>query len=84
MRKLNYAKLMAKNPSVEGSPIVNQLGQNVEFYENPDSPERPVIAAFHGLSMAFETDFFDSSDFYTDSDYNPVVINSVCKCAFEI
>ena len=86
MKKLNYEKLMAHNPEkFTDCDIVNQLGQTVGFYEHPTmGDEYPVIAIFEGLGVAVLTDFYECDDFYTDSDYNPILLpNGDVVCAFE-
>lgn len=83
MKKLNYTKLMANNPTKLGE-VVNQIGQLVEFYEHPiQGDESPVIAVVNAENSAAITDFYDLSDFYDGSDYNPVCINGKIYCTFE-
>ena len=76
MEQINYHQLMDYNP-FKLDTVVNQLGQTVDFYENPlrgDSDK--VIAVFHNEKIAVKTDFYDCGDFYEDSDYNPVLLKT--------
>ena len=73
MNKLNYTKLMNANPEVY-SEVVNQANQTITFMEHPyKGDEYPVIAVCHALKVAFCTDFWDTEDFTSGSDYNPIV-----------
>ena len=85
MNKLNYTKLMAANP-LEYSSIVNQANQTITFMEHPTKGEDyPVIAVCHALKVAYCTDFWDTGDFRSDSDYNPIVReDGSMVCFFEI
>ena len=84
MKLLNYTKLMSLNPDVLDS-VVNQAGQTIEFYEHPiHGDSAPVIAVNKDLEMAANTDFFDTDDFYQDSDYNPIFEDGKCFCAYEM
>jgi hypothetical protein len=84
MKKLNYQKLMAYKPTVYQS-FTNCLGQSMEFVEHPLQGDlNPVIVVFKDEELAFETDFYDTHDFYIDSDYQPVLVNGECMCYFEI
>lgn len=81
---MNYATLMGANPTKYHS-VVNQLGQTIDLYEHPilgDSAK--VIAVYHEEKYAAYIDFYDTDDFYEDSDYNPCYINGKFQCAFEL
>ena len=82
MKRINYTKLMALNPTKYGARI-NQLGQTVDFYEHPTQGDgRPVIAIIHSEQVAYCTDFYDLEDFYEDSEYMPVYMHGTMDCAF--
>jgi hypothetical protein len=82
MKILNYKRLKALNPTKYGE-VTNQRGQLVEFYEHPTKGENyPVIAIIEEFKEAVCTDFFDTSDFFEDSDYNPIYMHGVIDCAF--
>ena len=84
MRTLNYSRLMALNPTKYHS-IVNQLGQNIDLYEHPlQGDEHPVIAVLHSEKVAFVTDFYDTEDFFENSDYNPIYIHGEMVSAYEV
>ena len=85
MRKLSYEKLMAHNPTKIGS-VYNQNHERVSLYEHPMQGDlAPIIAVFDKAKQAFETDFFDTEDFYQGSDYNPILLeDGTAVCAFEI
>lgn len=80
---MNYDKLFKYNPT-ELDSVVNQKGQKITFYENPFNPDYPVIAVYK--DKAHETDFFDTGDFFEDSDYNPIYIEESDEfvCAFNL
>lgn len=74
---------MVLKPTVY-STIVNQEGQTIEFVEHPImGDEYPIIAVYHKEKVAVCTDFFDVSDFFEGSDYNPVYMHGELKCAWE-
>ena len=85
MRKLNYTKLMADNP-LEYSSIVNQANQTITFMEHPNLGEDyPVIAVCHELKVAYCTDFWDTGDFTSGSDYLPIMReDGSMVCFYEI
>ncbi len=63
--------------------IINQRGQKVDFYEHPiQGDEHPVIAVIEQFKQAVDTSFFDTSDLFKDSDYNPVYMHGIIDCAF--
>jgi len=84
MQKLNYDKLMAHKPTKihEG---YNQRKQAITYYEHPIGGDMDcIIAVFNKQRVAVLTDFFDTEDFYTDSDYNPILLDDgSVVCAFE-
>lgn len=84
MKALNYKALTACNPTVFDT-IVNQEGQTIELVEHPSLGDTyPIIAVCHELEVAACTDFWDTDDFYTDSDYNPVYMYGQFQCSFEV
>lgn len=83
MQKLNYHKLVAFKPTVYQT-IVNQEGQKIELVEHPtQGDEYPVIAIYHKEKIAVCTDFWDCSDFFEGSDYNPVYLHGRMGSAWE-
>lgn len=84
MKNLNYSRLAPCEPTVY-STITNQLGQEIVLVEHPSlGDESPVLAMYHHLSVACETDFFDVEDFGPDSDYNPCYIHGKWVSAYEL
>jgi hypothetical protein len=82
MKRLNYTALLKAQPTLLDS-IVNQRGQKVDFVEHPTlGCEYPIIAMIHEFNEAVDTGFFDTSDFYVNSDYNPVYMHGEINCAF--
>ena len=83
MEKISYSRLMKKNPTKYGE-IINQLKQKVTLYEHPTMGDlSPVIAVIK--ESAVSTDFFDTEDFYENSDYNPILLeDGNIVCAFEL
>lgn len=82
MTKLDYAKFMATKPTLLHS-VVNQKDQKVDFYE-PEKGDSSLIIGVIG-STAFETDFFDTDDFYEGSEYNPILLpDNLVVCAFDL
>jgi hypothetical protein len=80
-----YQKIMELNATSYGSTVINSKGQIIEFYEHPLKGDiSPVIAVCHDLKLASDTDFFETSDFYTDSEYNPVFVDGKLVCEFEL
>lgn len=80
---MNYEKLMAKNPTLLHTQI-NQLGQEIQYYEHPIYGEDyHVIAVSHEHQKAVLTDFYDTGDFYEDSEYNYTYKDGEFDCAFE-
>lgn len=81
MKKLNFEKLMAENPT-EYSRIKNQLDQEIIFVEHPfEGEDYPVIAVFPQEKIAACTDFYDTGDFYENSEYLPMFKDGVVDCA---
>ena len=71
MKKLDYQKLMALNPTLLYS-VKNKLGQQIYFFEHPTrGDDYPVIAVYHKEKTAVVTDFCDCDDFFVGSEYNP-------------
>lgn len=74
MEGINFNSFMDMNPTKLGS-VVNQSGQTVDFYECPIfGGAVSVIAICEVFKAAVFTDFFDLSDFYKGSEYNPIFI----------
>ena len=79
-----YHRLMEHKPTVLKT-ITNQLGQEIELVEHPNMGElTSVIAVSHTKKEAGYTEFFDTDDFYPDSEYNPVFLNGELVCFFEV
>ena len=80
-----YSKFMSLNPT-KLMTLTNQRGQRVNIYEDPTGGDsRPVLAAFPEHGVVRRTGFFDTEDFYADSDYNPVITDEGdVVCAFEL
>tara|TARA_R110000796_G_scaffold238449_1_gene358828 strand:- start:90 stop:575 length:486 start_codon:yes stop_codon:yes gene_type:complete len=72
---------MKKNP-VKCDSIINQSNQLVTFYMNPENESLPLIAVIG--EFTFDTGFFDTGDFFKDSDYNPILINGIIKLHYEL
>ena len=84
MTGVSYNKLVNLKPTIYDT-IINQLGQEIVLVEHPTKgDEAEVIAIFHKEKVAAYTGFFDTEDFFTDSDYNPCVENGKFVCHFEL
>lgn len=84
MKALNFDKLMEHKPFLLDK-IVNQQGQTVEFYEHPTKGDSStVLAVFPEFKAAFDTDFFDTGDFYEDSEYNPIYQDGKANYQYEL
>lgn len=84
MKKLSFGKLMAFNPTLLDT-MINQIGQRVNFYEHPTKgDEYTVLGVFPDFNIAFDTDHWDTSDFYDYSDYNPIYKDGRVFSAFEV
>mgnify|MGYP001825983152 CR=1 FL=1 len=71
MRQINYDLLMEHTPYHLKS-VQNSRDQIVNFYEDPIQGDMaPIIGVIEG--KAFYTEFFDTADFYLESDYLPVI-----------
>lgn len=80
---MNYGILMAQNPTLLHTQI-NQSGQEIQYYEHPYYGEDyPVIAVSHEHQKAVLTNFYDTYDFYEDSEYNYAYKDGVFDCEFE-
>ncbi len=75
---------MAHRPTKIGEGY-NQRKQAVTYYEHPINGDMDfIIAVFNKEKVAVLTDFFDTEDFYPDSDYNPILLeDGSVVCAFE-
>ena len=69
------------NP-IEVHTIINQINQLVVFYMNPKNEDLPIIAVIGEYVKS--TGFFDTDDFFDNSDYNPILIDGVIKLHYEI
>ena len=82
--KMNYSKLMEKNPTKYGE-ILNQKNQLIEFYEHPYyGQDVPVIAVCHELKLAALTTFYELDDMIAqDGEYTPLFIEGSIKYGYE-
>lgn len=73
---INYAKLMANNPT-EYDRMTNSIGQEIVFYEHPlRGDEFPVIIVCHALQLADNTDFMETDDMMQDHrEYEPSFVD---------
>jgi len=72
LRKLKYDALMNHKPYVLDT-VVNSLGQIIELVEHPiDGDLSFVIAIYHKEKIACHTDFFETCDLQSGSDYEVV------------
>lgn len=81
---MNYAKLMNANPTKYGE-IINNQGQLIEFYENPQyGQDAPVIAVCHALQVACKTDFFELDDMIAEhGEYTPIFIDGAIHYGYQ-
>jgi hypothetical protein len=81
---MNYAKLMATEPTKLGE-ITNNLNQLIEFYEHPlRGDESPVIAVCHDMKLAELTDFYELDDMTaTEEDYRPMFVDGALRMGYE-
>lgn len=84
MKKLSFDKLMAFNPT-QLDTIYNQLEQKIYFYEHPTKGDNhTILGVFPDFKIAFDTDHWDTSDFYDYSDYNPIYKDGEVFSAYEV
>ena len=76
--KLNYAKLIALEPTIYGS-MKNSIGQLIEFVEHPTRGEdSPVLCICHELQIAAVSDFYELDDMTAEhGEYEPIFIDGV-------
>lgn len=80
---LNYQRLMALKPTIYET-ITNQLGQKIDLVEHPTlGDQSQVIAIYHEQKVARYTGFYDTEDFYEDSEYNPLYLHGELLHAYE-
>lgn len=75
------AKFMAHNPTVLDTKLSSHK-QVCTFYEHPTRGDEAPVYVMIGEVLA-DTEFFDLDDFYTGSDYEPVLIDGQIICNFE-
>ena len=81
MRLIDYKELMEQKPTLLGC-TANNKGQHIKFFEHPQGEESSVIGVIN--EVAFNTGFYDLSDFSMLSEYNPVLHNDgTVMCEFE-
>lgn len=70
---MNYAKLMALNPTSLGG-MTNSIGQKIEFLEHPiHGDEARVICVCHELQVAAYSDFYETHDMTAEhGEYEPI------------
>lgn len=85
MKKLNFDKLMAFEPTVY-TEFLNSQGKKVQLCEHPTKgDEAPVLVVFPDEKLAFESDFWDTEDMTAEhGEYEPVLDGTNCVCAFEL
>lgn len=82
MKIIDYKKLMEQKPTQLGS-TANNKGQHIKFFEHPTQGEEASIIGVIS-EVAFNTGFYDLSDFSMLSEYNPVLHkNGTVTCEFE-
>ncbi len=81
MKKYNFEKFMELDPT-EYDRYVNQLGQTVINYEHPTRGDEAAVIGCIDENV-FDTDFFDTDDFFEGSDYNYILMpDGQIDCAF--
>ena len=65
---------------------VNQMGQEVHFYEHPlHGDEYPVIVIFPEYEVAFNSDFFDIDDMIAEhGEYTPYFVGGELTLGFQL
>lgn len=82
MKRINFENFMNRKPTLLKT-CCNTMNQNVKIFENPIyGDESPVVAVID--KTAIETDFFDTADLYTGSDYLPVLTNEGIMLNWEL
>lgn len=74
-------KFMSHNPT----QLLQQLNSNKQvctFYEHPTKGDEAAVYVMIGEVLA-DTGFFDTDDFYFESDYEPTLIDGQIMCLFE-
>ena len=80
MKKLDYWAVTAQNPTLYKT-MTNQIGQEVKFYEHPTLGDVSCVLACIEQTIV-ETEFFDTEDFYENSDYLPILHEGEIYCHF--
>lgn len=71
MKKYNYEKLMAQQPTSYGT-MLNSKGQEIDFLEHPiNGGASPIICACHELRIAVDSTFFGTADMIVSKEYEP-------------
>jgi len=84
MTTLNYNRLMALKPTVYCS-IANTLGQSFDLVEHPiKGDEYTVIIMYHEEKLAVDSEFWDTEDMESNSDYMPVYMYGEMHLAYEL
>jgi hypothetical protein len=82
--KLNYQRIMALNPTVYCT-ITNTLGQTFDLIEHPTKgDEYTVIIMYHAEKLAVDSEFWDTEDMESNSDYMPVYMYGDMHLAYEL
>lgn len=81
LRPINHAKLISKDPTLI-TRFKNQLEQEVVIYEHPNYGDEHTLLGVIG-EVAFDTGFYDTGDFYENSDYNPIEKDGNAYCYYE-
>ena len=83
MQNYNEDLILKANPFRIMS-ILNRADQYIEFYRHPSgSDSDPIVGMIEGVG--FITDFYEIGNFYTDSDYLPVLlVNGTVISQYEV
>lgn len=84
MTSQQYFNYLTERDATELKTIHNQAGQKLLFVEHPEhGDEHPVAVMFPSAEVAFDTTFYDTGDFYLNSEYLPILDNGKLYYAFE-
>ena len=82
IKTFNKKELFLELKPIRVHSIINQMNQLVVFYLNPKNESLPIIALIG--EYIYNTGFFDTEDFFDNSDYNPILIGKKIKLFYEV
>ena len=81
-----YYKKLIEYKAEKLGETVNQMGQEVHFYEHPmHGDEYPIIVIFPEYEVAFDSDFYDTEDMTAEhGEYTPYFVGGGVTLGFQL